>query len=147
MVSAIPPELGDLAQVVLAQEEEEDNGPFGPIVLWMMSLDRDTNILIENIIFGSALLLTLVSAKVNFDKWQVDSAEKEALTKQNIRNAIDPDAGVREAKKLEEKESKGFANAATQSLEAAKSERKVRGSRRKGSGKTAMDEVMSMDGR
>merc|ERR1719356_2233487 len=86
---------------------EEDGGPFAPLVLWMMSWDRDTNIAVERGFFAAAALLTVLSLKTNWDKWQEDKAEKEEMQKEAVRNAIDPDREMRmQASK------KGFADGA-----------------------------------
>mmetsp|Transcript_82134 Transcript_82134/g.255027 ORF Transcript_82134/g.255027 Transcript_82134/m.255027 type:complete len:114 (+) Transcript_82134:341-682(+) len=110
-----------------------------------MSLDREQNQMIEIGIFGTAIVLTLFSVKVNVEKWLGDREEEEARQKMNLKMALDPDSAWREqVKKQEELEGKGFARESQAAL-AAKNKRRVRGSRRQGAGKSAMDEVMTLD--
>jgi len=91
----------------------DDNLLFGPIVQYLMSLDKDTNQLIENVIFGTATVLTLISLKVNFDEWQKKKQEEEYTKTQKIRSALSTDEKTKRFIKRDSREvssGKGFRN-------------------------------------
>mmetsp|Transcript_45942 Transcript_45942/g.121471 ORF Transcript_45942/g.121471 Transcript_45942/m.121471 type:complete len:204 (-) Transcript_45942:36-647(-) len=125
----------DASQVMLA-DRELGGGPFDGPVMWLMSFDRQTNENIERVIFSAAILLSLVSGKVNFDEWQ-KTKEKEDLDKATkFKNALDPDREWRkDVSKQESKEaSRGFDDT---------NARRTRGKPRK---KTPLDEARELGG-
>ncbi|CAE8629116.1 unnamed protein product, partial [Polarella glacialis] len=71
-------------------------GPFDGIIMNMLSMSPFTASIIETFIFGTAAILTVISAKVNWDEWSKNKAEEDEIRRQKIMRALNPDGWKKE---------------------------------------------------
>jgi len=99
--------IGDLAQVSLAVQPVLDEAPpvetFEPLdnfVYWVMSFDESTNQAIEFVIFGLAIILTVVAAKQTYDQQNSNKTDDESELQDKLKRAmaeIEPERKFRRA--------------------------------------------------
>lgn len=123
-----------------------DDGPFGGFIAYLMTLDSDTNANIEYFFWGSAVLLTAVSAWANISTWWKEKEEDTEKKNKNVRDILRVDKDfqdtLKQLKILDEEEEAMMSEADKAKLSA----RKQRTRRNKGRRPTVMDEVDALDG-
>lgn len=131
----------------LAEQVNDENGIFDGLTRALMNNDRETNENIEKGLYGFALVLTLISGKLNYDDWKIKNDEQEFLRKQKTRAALSTDLEwkkeIRQMEKMEAAEMKS--RVAAKSFKTASSKGKARRTTARRKKQTPLDEVIAMD--